>query len=111
MRVLYVEDHALFASIVTDTFLTEHDVERVDSIATALQRPYDSYDAVLVDYDLPDGKGTAVVRHVRATHPQLPIVAVSSHDRGNAALLEAGANAACRKDEAARLAPLLARIS
>ena len=54
---------------------------------------------VLSDYDLDDGKGEEFVRECRASHPRLPIIAVSSHDAGNAALVAAGASAVCSKME------------
>ncbi len=58
---------------------------------------------------IPDGKGDHVVRFIRAAHPSLPILGVSSHDPGNAALREAGATATCRKDAAPQLSEPLAR--
>jgi DNA-binding NtrC family response regulator len=58
---------------------------------------------VLSDYDLDDGKGETFVRECRTTHPGLPVVAVSSHDAGNAALVAAGASAVCGKMEFDRI--------
>ena len=58
---------------------------------------------VLSDYDLDDGKGEEFVRERRAAHPLLPIIAVSSHEAGNAALVAAGASAVCSKREFDRI--------
>jgi DNA-binding NarL/FixJ family response regulator len=55
------------------------------------------YDLLLVDYDLDDGKGDELVSFCRREHPELKIIAASSHDPGNAALLKAGASAICGK--------------
>ncbi len=56
-----------------------------------------TYDLVLADYDVMDGKGDEFVRECQAAQPQFSIVAVSSHERGNAALVLAGASAVCSK--------------
>jgi len=55
------------------------------------------------DYDLDDGKGEEFVRECRATRPRLPVIAVSSHEAGNAALVAAGASAVCSKMEFDRI--------
>jgi CheY-like chemotaxis protein len=91
MNILYLENHAVFAQQVMQQFLSAHRVTVVPSISAARSAmASDSFDLVLSDYDLDDGKGEAFVRECRATHPFLPIIAVSSHDAGNAALLAAG---------------------
>ncbi len=55
------------------------------------------YDLLIVDYDLDDGKGDELVRACHLLHPNLKIIAASSHDAGNSALLKAGASAICGK--------------
>ena len=57
------------------------------------------FDLILADYDLDDGKGEEFVRECRAAHPGLPIIAASSHEAGNTALVRAGASAVCSKME------------
>jgi CheY-like chemotaxis protein len=52
---------------------------------------------VLSDYDLDDGKGADFVRECRSSHPHIPVIAVSAHEEGNAALVAAGACAVCGK--------------
>lgn len=55
------------------------------------------FDILLVDYDLDDGKGDELLRTLR-DYPKFPmVIAVSSHDEGNAALVNAGAAAVCSK--------------
>ena len=98
MKILYVENHAVFAANVTRQFLSQHVVTVVPSIAAARQaRSADIFDLLLVDYDLDDGKGEAFVREVRGQGDRVIIVGVSSHDEGNAALRLAGASAICSK--------------
>lgn len=98
MNILYLENHAVFAQQVTRQFLSAHRVTVVPSLTAARNAlAAGSFDLVLSDYDLDDGKGADFVRECRASHPHIPVIAVSSHDEGNAALLAAGACAVCGK--------------
>src|SRR5882757_317627 len=98
MKILHVENHAVFAKQVTAQFLTAHEVKIVPSLILAREAfRGGSYDLLLVDYDLDDGKGDEFVLAVRVVAPELAVIGVSSHEMGNQALLEAGANAICSK--------------
>ena len=98
MRILYVENHSVFADNVTRQFLSRHVVTIVPSLRKARQMlSSDEFDLALIDYDLDDGKGDTLVREIRALGVSIAIVGVSSHDEGNAALREAGAGAICNK--------------
>jgi DNA-binding NarL/FixJ family response regulator len=98
MKILYLENHAIFAQQVISQFLKSHQVTVVATLAAARQTlASENFDLVLSDYDLDDGKGDEFVRECRAAHPRLPIIAVSSHEAGNAALMRAGASAVCSK--------------
>ena len=98
MKILYAENHAIFAEQVCGRFLSDHSVTVLPSIAAATQAlAAQPFDLLLVDYDLDDGKGDALVRSARLLYPGLKIIATSSHDAGNAALVQAGASAACPK--------------
>jgi CheY-like chemotaxis protein len=104
MNILYLENHAVFAAQVTRQFLAAHRVTVVPSLAAARTLlASGNYDLILSDYDLDDGKREEFVRECRAALPCLPIVAVSSHEAGNAALLRAGASAVCSKMEFDRI--------
>ena len=111
LKILYVEDHADFGERVIQTFLGEHEVTRVPSLALAREAASGfAHDLLLVDYDLEDGKGSSLVRELRgAGFPGL-IVAVSAHDEGNEALVRAGANAVCAKRDMPRLGRVLADL-
>ena len=105
MKILYVDNHEVFARIATEQFLDGFEVEIVPTIAEARRRfAAEHFDAVLVDYDLDDGKGDELVRHIRG---KARIVAVSSHDSGNRALMAAGANASCAKAQFKNLRSLI----
>jgi DNA-binding response OmpR family regulator len=100
MKILYVENHDIFAFQVIPLFLSAHAVIRVRSLAEAREHFYaGGFDILLVDYDLDDGKGTELVRTVRLKNVSYPIIGVSAHAKGNQALLNAGANAVCGKME------------
>jgi CheY-like chemotaxis protein len=108
VRILYLENHAIFAQQVMSQFLKSHRVTVVPSLAGARHAlASEGFDLVLCDYDLDDGKGDEFVRESRAAPPRLPIIAVSSHEVGNAVLMSAGAsavsaNAECRMRNAER---------
>lgn len=104
-RILYVEDHEIFGAHVKNTILARHHVDWVTSLDAARaiwDRATTPYDAILCDYDLPDGKGREFVEWVRSAMSEepedyIPIIAVSAHDAGNQALIAAGADVICAK--------------
>jgi len=100
MRLLLVEDHPHFASVVIRTFLYDHEVTHVTTVAAArvaLSAGGGGFDAVLVDHDLEDGTGVEVVQAVQAASNLSRIVAISARTEGNEAMREAGAHAICNK--------------
>jgi len=111
VKILFVENHAVFAANVMREFLSRHAVTVVPGIAAARQaRVAASFDVVLIDYDLDDGKGDEFVRELRAAGDQIVIVGVSSHDEGNAALRRAGASAICSKMHFDRIESVLMEL-
>jgi DNA-binding NarL/FixJ family response regulator len=100
VNILYLENHSVFARQVIAQFLSAHRVTVVPSLSAARKAVASSnFDLIMCDYDLDDGKGDVFVRESRNAYPQIPIIAVSSHDRGNAALIAAGACGVCNKME------------
>jgi len=98
MKILYVENHAVFAAQVTAQFLPAHEVIVVPSLSQARQAlSSGAFDLVLIDYDLDDGKRAELAREIRKFYPTLKIIGVSAHDAGNQALLKVGADAVCGK--------------
>jgi DNA-binding NarL/FixJ family response regulator len=111
MNILYLENHVIFAEQVTRQFLASHRVTVVSSLSAARSTlACGGFDLVLSDYDLDDGKGEEFVRECHAAHPRLPIIAVSSHEAGNAALVRAGASAVCGKMEFDRIQHVIASV-
>lgn len=103
MRILWVENHARFVSIALPTFLHAHSVCVVPSLAEARQHlASETFDAILLDYDLDDGKGTELIPDILALSPRPFLIATSAHATGNANLSAAGANAICPKRDFAQ---------
>lgn len=112
MKILYLENHAIFAQQEISQFLKSQQVTVVPSLAAALQAlASENFDLILCDYDLDDGKGDEFVRECRVAHPRTPIIAVSSHEAGNAALMRAGASAVCSKMEFERIEEVIRRLA
>jgi CheY-like chemotaxis protein len=108
VNILWVENHPHFARLAARSFLAGHEVRVVPSLAEARTALAASrFDVVLVDYDLDDGKGTEFVREVSRLPDRPRLVACSSHDDGNQALLNAGVDAVCSKMRFAEITALL----
>jgi len=109
MQILYVENYAIFSRTVVRTFLRDHVVNVVPSLAAARSAlAGGDFDVVIVDYDLDDGKGdTLVAELVQGPPPRPRIVASSSNADGNAALRRAGADAVCPKTRIAKINTVL----
>ena len=57
-------------------------VELADSAETALERVRRGrYAIVVADFDLGDQDGATIVRRIRLVQPDLPVLAVTAHDR------------------------------
>ncbi len=111
MRLLWVENHATFARLAGRQFLAEHELTVVPSLAAARAAlAAGAFDAVLVDYDLDDGKGADLVPLIHGLPAPPAVVAVSSHEAGNAALVAAGADAACPKARFAEISRVLRSV-
>lgn len=78
IQLLHVEDDPAFADL-TGTYLDRIDPtidhESVRTVDAARERlRSDHFDAVVCDYDLPDGTGIDLLEHVRGVDPELPFV-------------------------------------
>ncbi|MEM9189845.1 MAG: response regulator [Myxococcota bacterium] len=104
MRILFVENHRVFAEIVADRFLYDLIVEQVSTLADAKRSlRHCSFDCVLLDYDLDDGKGDEVLHWLRARGTSVRVIAISGRPEGNAALVRAGADEVCPKGDFSQL--------
>lgn len=111
MKILYVENHAIFARQVCQQFLSAHQAKVVASLASARQAlANEPFDLLIVDYDLDDGKGDELVRAARVLRPKLMIIGASAHEVGNTALHKAGASAICGKMEFDRIQSVIEHL-
>lgn len=108
MRILFVENHEVFSNLVARKFLAVHEVRIVrtlrearDALAAA------EYDLLLLDYDLDDGKGDELLAELGHDGRRPMIIGVSAYEHLNAALLRAGADAACGKLEFSQIDSLI----
>lgn len=112
LRILFVENHTRFARIVTQHFLIGYDVD----FATSLQEAREAlachcFDIVLLDYDLEDGKGAELAEELSTCAKRPVVVAISAHQPGNEAMLNAGADAVCSKMDFAGIGQILETIT
>jgi DNA-binding response OmpR family regulator len=112
MNILYLENHSVFAANAKQQFLSNHVVTVVPSLSAARQAIRNgTFDLLLVDYDLDDGKGDDLVREISTAGQHQLIIGVSSHDEGNIALLKAGAIAVCSKMQFDRIQAVIDSIT
>jgi CheY-like chemotaxis protein len=110
VRVLWVENHDVFVR-VAGQFLAGHAVVVVRSLTAAREAlAAQPFDAVLLDHDLEDGKGPSLVGFIRALPRPPAVIAVSAHEEGNRALLQAGADAVCGKMHFAQVDAVLSGV-
>jgi DNA-binding NarL/FixJ family response regulator len=95
-RLLVVEDHAVFCGALAQSLARRVKLEclQAGSSTEGRERASQGVSAALVDLDLPDGGGTAVIRALRESNPQAPILALTmSRDQARSvAALQAGAD-------------------
>ena len=95
MRVLLVEDDPVAATIV-QALLRETgytcDVADLGEIGLTLAESYCDYDVIVLDLVLPDLMGYDLIRSLRATGVDTPILIVSSPRGGSEIGLDLGAN-------------------
>lgn len=84
-ELLIADDHPLFREalrgVVTRTFPATviHEADQFDRVMELVERRPDA-DMLLLDLDMPGAQGFSALVHLRALHPQLPIVIVSAHE-------------------------------
>lgn len=110
MRILFVEDHEVFARTAADELLGGHEVTFAPDLRRgAALLAAGPFDLLLLDHDLPDGTGVELVAPARRAG--LEVIAASGLESNNAALLAAGASFACPKDQFGELPALLAWLA
>ena len=109
VRILFVENHAVFAATVAAEFLADHEVTVVSTVAAARELLSEAaFEVVLLDYDLDDDKGDALVPDILCLDVRPKVIGISARPEGNAAILAAGADAVCEKLRFGEVGSLLA---
>jgi two-component system chemotaxis response regulator CheB len=99
-RLLLVDDSAVVRTLLARALSAHPELHVVASAANGVlalaKLETVTVDAVVLDVDMPEMDGITTLKHLRARHPQLPVVMFSSlTDRGASATLDAlaaGAN-------------------
>jgi len=108
--ILWVENNARFLMAVRNLFLQGHSSTVVGNLADARKLLAErAFDVILLDYDLDDGKGDALLADIDKLVPPPVVIAISSHDRGNDAIMAAGADTICSKTKFANIDAVVAR--
>jgi DNA-binding response OmpR family regulator len=111
MRLLYVEDQAAFRAVVIPRFFAGHEVTVASTLAEARALVSSrTFDAVLLDYDLPDGKGIELLEDLQQSGWTGSVVAVSSREENNAHLMAAGAAATVSKMKFGEISAVLEQL-
>ncbi len=98
MRILFVENHEPFSNIVRDKFLAAYEVRIVKTLSDARAAlKQGEWDVVLLDDDLDDGEGIALMKELEGKPARPFIIGVSAYDDLNRELINAGADATCGK--------------
>lgn len=79
--VLFVEDDADLIQSYTETFRDTFDIRTTDSGVKAVQfaTEQDDIDAVVLDYKLPDISGLEVLKELKETKTDLPVILVTGY--------------------------------
>ena len=96
--IIVADDHPLFrealrgavARVLPDALLRE--AADVEALYALVEKESDA-DLLLLDLNMPGAQGFSALVHLRALHPQLPIVVVSAREEPAAAVTD---RAACR---------------
>ncbi len=82
MIVLFVEDDQKLAQQTIDFLAVENiDIDYVGSVSAAQQISVSqSYDAIILDMNLPDGNGIALAHHFQHEMPETPIIFLTGQD-------------------------------
>jgi DNA-binding NarL/FixJ family response regulator len=98
MKVLLVDDHTLvrkgLAQLLTTVVKDSEVTEAADADAAAEILKHTQHDVALVDIRMPGRDGLELLREIRTSWPDLPVIMLSSYDNGEyvkAALAEGAA--------------------
>lgn len=115
MRILIVDDHALIRrgmiSLLREHFKDVEFAESSDSTQGFDEVLGNPWDLVILDINMPGRSGLDLIRDIRSTKPELPILVVSAHPERDYAVraLKLGASGYVSKQSAADVLVLAVR--
>lgn len=81
MRLMLLEDDAIFGEGLRDFLRADgHNVDWCSTIAQAKSHISKSYDALLLDWNLPDGSGMSWLKSLRAQEVRIPVIMLTARD-------------------------------
>lgn len=112
MKILHVEDNVKFRDLVANDILKNHDIDGADDGSDGI-RMFDQgeYDLVLLDYQMHEIHGPEVLKHIRLTNQNIPVIAMSMDDHLNKELMKLGASITVAKRDVDLLAKALIEFS
>ena len=106
LKVFVVDDNELYAKMSQHhlSLNPDNEVEKFKSGKECLEALYKNPDLIFLDYSLPDLSGIEVLRKVKETHKEIPVIIVSGQEDVSTAinLLKEGAYDYIVKDENAK---------
>src|SRR5699024_12826914 len=85
IELLIADDHPLFREALRSVTLRAlpalqiYEADRIEQLYELVES-HPEADLLLLDLDIPGAHGFSALIHLRATHPQIPIVIVSAHE-------------------------------
>lgn len=111
MKILFIEDNLEFQHWVINDFLQDHDiVSSIDGSGGIKAFDEESFDLVLLDYQMDEVHGPEVIRYIRNKDGDIPVIAMSMEDRLNEELIVLGATAALAKRFVDQLPMLITEV-
>jgi len=104
--IFIVEDDIWYGEILEYhlSLNPEYTITRFSTGTDCLKALHQKPDLITIDYALPDMKGCELLRRIKESHPEIPVIAISSQENITTAiqLLKAGAKDYFIKDENAK---------
>jgi two-component system, NarL family, invasion response regulator UvrY len=106
MKILLADDHSAIRQRLRHILLEAYPGSRIEEVSDGegliRQTMAQSWDLVIADIHMPAVTGLEALRHIRARHPTLPVLLVSSYHQEDYAhvAIRAGASAYLSKETA-----------
>ncbi|RLL53534.1 DNA-binding response regulator [Mariprofundus sp. EBB-1] len=86
MHILLIDDHALFRSGMSAALtalgedIAMSEAGSIDAASTIIESSHKNIDLVLLDYELPDGDGIGLLKHITRQYPDMPVAMLSAFE-------------------------------